>query len=119
MAAVVSRVPHAPVGGDEDPAVAVRLELEAEDAVVLRVAPLAVGGGAAELLQPGAAGADDELAEAAGAVHVAGRRLRGEALVRVVVAGEHQLGAGGVEGVPEGARLRRAVRARGEERVVA
>ena len=55
----------------------------------------------------GAAGADDELAHAAGGVGAAVGRLRREPLVDVVVAVQHDVRAGVVEGGPEGSSCRR------------
>ena len=49
-------------------------------------AELAVGGGRPEAGERGTAGADDELADPRGAVRMAGRVLRCEALVVAVVA---------------------------------
>ena len=68
--------------------------------------------GRGEVAQGRAAGADDELADAAVAILPAAGVLRREALVVVVVAVDDDVGAGRVEGLPERVDLLRRRRAR-------
>ena len=92
-----------------------RVQRELEHAVAGVVAHLAVGLRARERVQPGAAGAGDELADSAGGISLAGWVLRREPLVLVVVPVDHEVGAGGVEVAPERAD-RRVVRVHGPGR---
>jgi len=85
----------------EAPPVAARLEGEPQDPERAGRADLAVGRRRAERQPWCAAGADHELADAVDGIMVAEWVLRGEALVVVIVAVEHQVGTGGVERVPE------------------
>ena len=92
---------------------------EPDHAEGARDADLAVGGDRREVAQHRAAGPDDELADAGGLVLAAGRILRPEPLVIVVVAVDDDVRPGPVERVPE--RPDRgvvAVHARAEPRVV-
>jgi hypothetical protein len=73
--------------GHELPVVARRVQGQPEDAEGSVVAHLAVGGRARERRVIGPARADNELADATHRVSCPGRRLRGEALVGVVVPG--------------------------------
>src|SRR6266511_2022884 len=78
--------------GQEAPVVAVCVQGELQHTVRVGVAYLAVRLGRAELVVAGPARPDHELADAACGVEYAVRALRREALVVVVVAGEHYLG---------------------------
>src|SRR5206468_11045154 len=82
-------------GVHEPPAVAAPQEGEPQDPEGAGHADPAVGRHRAERQPRGAAGADHQLADAVDGVVAAERVLRGEALVVVVVAVEHQVGVGG------------------------
>ena len=88
--------------GDEAPAVALWLEVELQDPEARVAADLAVGLDGAELAQACPAGADHELPDALHRVRPAIGVLRSKALVVVVVAVEDDLGAGPVQGIPDG-----------------
>src|SRR3954451_7519612 len=106
-------------GRYEVPVVARLMEVEPDDPERPGGAQLAVGAGAEERPLRGAAGPDDELAHAAEAVLVPGRALWREPLIVVLVTVHDHVGAGGVEGAPEGVRRPGvAVDARAESRVV-
>ncbi len=62
----------------------------------------AVGAGSRHGIKPGAAGARDDLSYPVVRISVAARRLGRVALVAVCMAVDDKLGAGLVEGVPEG-----------------
>src|SRR5215213_7043155 len=91
---------HAP-RRDEPPFVALRMEGELQDAVGVVVVDLAVGDGLEDRVVALASGANHELPDAA----LGGRSpvgvLRREALVVVLVAGEHYVYARCVENVPQ------------------
>src|SRR3954468_10311998 len=82
----------------------------------------AVGVGEVAVVERLAAGSDDEAADSAGAVKGAIGVLRLQALVEVLVPGEHEVRAGVVERLPEGDRLLGPApflaRERAEQRVV-
>src|SRR4051794_39285601 len=77
------------------------MEREPEDAKGGRVADLAVGSGHDDGRVRGAARADHELPDAMRAAKYTGRGLRGKALVDVVVAAQDDVGARGIELIPE------------------
>src|SRR5215213_7610881 len=85
---------------DEPPLVAVRMEGELQDAVGLVVVDLAVGDGLQDRVVALASGANHKLPDAALGVWSPVRVLRREALVVVLVAGEHHVYARCVENVP-------------------
>ena len=86
-----------PCLGNELPVVAAGLEGELQDAEGCGIAHFAVGFCFPEGAVILAAGAHDEFANAARGICSAIRRLRGEALVIVIVAGDHDVGVGFVE----------------------
>src|SRR5215218_8180721 len=86
VAATGARVGERDVGRVELPAPAVLVQPELDDAVGKRRPDAAVRQRVLELPQLGAAGADDELHDPALIVGVAGRVLRREPLVIVIVA---------------------------------
>src|SRR2546425_11848854 len=98
-AAVGERLPRL---GNELPVVAARVERQLEDAERVPVAHLTVRlRGTRDRVVVLAAGADDELANAAGRVRCAGRRLGREALIVVVVPVEDDVCARVVEVLPD------------------
>ena len=70
-----------------------------------------LGADPGEVAQRRPAGADDELADAPIAVHLAVGVLRSEALVVVIVAVDDHVDPGGVQRPPEGVHRRRSRRA--------
>src|SRR6267378_1804283 len=88
--------------GNELPVISVGLERELQDAEGSRIAQFAVGLWRAERAVILAAGANDEFANAAHGIGSATRRLRGEALVIVVVAADNHVGVGFIECLPKG-----------------
>src|SRR3954452_19093350 len=104
---------------NEVPVVARLMEVEPDDPERPGGAQLAVGAGAEERPLRGAAGPDDELAHPAEAVLVPGRVLWREPLIVVLVTVDDHVGAGGVEGAPEGVRIAGVpVQTRAEPRMV-
>src|SRR6266851_10317071 len=87
--------------GNELPVVGVGFERELQDAKSCRIAQFAVGLWRAEGAVILAAGAHNEFADAARGIGRAIGRLRGEALVIVIVAGDHDIGVGFVECLEE------------------
>ena len=94
------------------------MERQLEHAERARVPDLAVVHNRPEAREVAAARADDELANAVGAVGVSVRILRREALVVVRMAVEDDIGTGGVEVLPERTGDVRGAGCRREERVV-
>src|SRR6266851_6378998 len=91
-----------PLFGNKLPVVGTRLEGELQYAKGRRIAQFAVGLWRAERAVILAAGANDEFANAAHGIGSATRRLRGEALVIVVVAADNHVGVGFIECLPKG-----------------
>src|SRR5713101_7857174 len=91
-----------PCFGNELPVIAAGLEGELPDSEGGGIAQFAVGLRFTEGAVIFAAGANDELANAASGIWSTVRRLRGEALVIVLVAGDDELGVGIVKSLEEG-----------------
>ncbi len=101
------------------PVIAISAQGQLDHAVGRIVAHLAVGADQEEVVELAAAGADDELADAARRVEGAGGRLRSEALIGMIVPVDHDVGVGIVQGLPQRLRCRgAAVLPGGEARVV-
>src|SRR5258708_9475921 len=90
-----------PCFGNELPVISVGLERELQDAEGSRIAQFAVGLWRAERAVILAAGANDKFADAARRIGRAIGRLRGEAFVIVIMAGDHDIGVGFVESLEE------------------
>src|SRR5260370_13893145 len=90
-----------PCFGNELPVISVGLERELQDAEGGGIAQFAIGLWRAERAVILAAGAHDEFADAARGIGRAIGRLRGEALVIVIMAGDHDIGVGFVESLEE------------------
>ena len=104
--------------GDEFPVVARGVQRQLQDAISLVVLHLGVRQGRAQGEGARTAHARDEFADTGDRIGHTGRGLRPEALIVVIVAGEHELRAGVVQRLPQ--RLRRGVGqgAGAEERVM-
>src|SRR5260370_971714 len=90
-----------PCFGNELPVISVGLERELQDAEGGGIAQFAIGLWRGERAVILAAGAHDEFADAARGIGRAIGRLRGEALVIVIMAGDHDIGVGFVERLEE------------------
>ena len=106
MTRAASRVGEGLAGnGDELPVVAGGAQRQLEDSEGGVVEHLGVGHRRVDHEQTAAAGTGDELADPLGRICDAGGRLRGEALVVVVVSDDHDLRSGVVQVLPQRLRL--------------